>query len=42
MSDLFGDTFGNYMLHGIEEIQLSGPVPTKLCKTAKLFRQSLF
>ena len=26
MSDLFGDTFGNYMLHGIEEIQLPEPV----------------
>ena len=26
MSDLFGDTFGNYMLHGIEEIQLPEPI----------------
>ena len=26
MSDLFGDTFGNYMLHGIDEIQIPEPV----------------
>ncbi len=27
MSDLFGDTFGNYMLHGIDEIHVPEPVP---------------
>ena len=26
MSDLFGDTFGNYMLHGIDEIHVPEPV----------------
>ncbi len=26
MSELFGDTFGNYMLHGIDEIRVPEPV----------------